>query len=124
MNNTIRQHIPDFFEGFEKALVDFNTLEDLLAIPWVKNFSAHANFYRYSVSDNHLMAEYRGGRTWWVVGTLRHRVDGLPEWDHGIYEVWIDDKARDIAGKDVSWSCGDEVGLCDGRVVKRRGTEV
>lgn len=120
MNNEIRQHIPDFCEGFEKAVVEFNTLEELLAIPFVKNFSAHDSFHRYSVNDNHLIAEYRGGREWWVVGILKSSVEGLPEWDHGIYEVWIDDKPVDMPGKDVSWSCGDDIGLCDGRKVKRR----
>lgn len=118
--NEIRQHRPAFFEGWENETIQFDTLEELLAIPWVKNFSAHGNFHQYSVSGNHLMAEYRGGREWWVVGTLKHDVEGLPKWYHGIYEVEIDGKPEEIAGSDVRWSCGDEICLRDNRIVKRR----
>jgi hypothetical protein len=107
-------------EGYPKALVEFNTLEELLAIPWVKSFSVHKTFYRYSVSDYHLMAEYRGGREWWVIGQLKNNDIGLPKWDKGFYEVWIDGKPELIPGKDVSSSCGDEVTLRDGRIVSRR----
>jgi hypothetical protein len=121
MNNAIRQHIPDFCEGFDKATVEFDTLEELLAIPFVKNFSRHPTFFRFSMSDRHLIAEYRGGREWWVVGTLSHpEAVPLPDWDHGWYEVWIDGRADLVAGYLVKSSCGDEVRLRDGRVVKRR----
>jgi hypothetical protein len=119
-SNSIRQHRPDFVEGYPKALVEFDTLEELLAIPWVKNFSVLKTFHRYSVSGNCLIAEYRNGREWWVVGLLKNNDVGLPKWDHGIYECWVDGRARDIPGHDVSWSRGDQVGLRDGRVVKRR----
>jgi hypothetical protein len=106
-------------EGYPKALVEFDTLDELLAIPWVKNFSDLKTFYRYSVSGKCLMAEYRGGREWWVIGLLRHNDIELPKWE-GFYEVWINGKPDLIAGRDVSSSCGDEVVLRDGRVVKRR----
>lgn len=118
--NAIRQHRPAFFEGFDNATVEFNTLEELLAIPWVKNFSTIKGFHRFSVSDNHLMAEYRMGREWWVVGFLKDKNVGLPLWDHGIYEVVVDGKPQDVPGRSVAWSCGDEVGLRNGRTVKRR----
>lgn len=118
--NQIRQHRPAFFEGFKNETVEFDTLEELLAIPWVKGFSKAGPFHQYSVSANNLIAEYRGGREWWVVGYLKDPDIGLTKWDHGIYEVVIDGKPKDIPGRDVSWSCGDQVGLRDGRVVQRK----
>ena len=77
----IRQYRPAFFEGFENETVQFNTLEEMLAIPWVKNFAANPDFYRFSISDRHLMAEYRAGREWRVVGFLRDPNVGLPAWE-------------------------------------------
>ena len=123
--NAIRQHIPASVVGFEEdaVTIEFDTLEELVAIPFVKNFSIYGNFYRYSVSDNHLMAEYRGGREWWVIGFLQNPDIGLPAWDHGYYEVEIDGEPNLIRGTDVSWSCGDDVGLRDGRRVKRRRSD-
>jgi len=122
--NTIRQHIPDFveIEPHERETAQFETVEELMVLPWVRNFTKLPGFYRFSVSNNgaHLIAEYRGGREWWVVGRLGHTNIDLPEWDHGWYEVMIDGKPDLIAGKDVVSSCGDEVRLRDGRVVTRR----
>lgn len=77
--NEIQQHRPAFFEGFENENVPFDTLEELLKISWVANFAKSLAFHRFSVSDNHLMAEYHDGREWWVVGFLKNPVDGLPK---------------------------------------------
>ena len=118
--NSIRQHIPSFCEGFDQSIVNFNTLEELLAIDFVKRFSEHDNFHQYCVSDNHLMAEYRGGRQWWVIGTLKDPNVGLPQWDHGIVEVYIDGKPAEVKGEDVSVYSGDEVRMRDGRILQRR----
>lgn len=83
MKNEIRQHRPAFFEGFENETVPFDSLEELVKIPWITNFLKSPNFHQFSASDNMLMAEYRGGREWWVVGFLKNPVDGLPKWNHG-----------------------------------------
>ena len=84
----IRQHRPAFFEGWENEVVNFNTVEELLAIPFVKNFSDQPNFDKYSISKSDmgdmLMAEYDGGLIWWVVGHLKEAEDlQIPVWnDH------------------------------------------
>lgn len=78
--NEIKQHRPAFFDGFENETVPFDTLEELMAIPWVVSFALAAEFHGFSVYDNHaLIAEYRGGERWWVVGFLKNPVDGLPK---------------------------------------------
>jgi len=118
--NAIKQHIPDFCEGFEKALVEFNTLEELLAIDFVKKFSTFPKFHQFSMNDGHMIAEYRGGREWWVVGRIREPVEGLPAWNHGIYEIWDKNEPKEVSGREVAWSCGDSIKLRDGNVVRRR----
>lgn len=118
--NEIRQYRPAFFEGFENETVAFDTLEQLTEIPWVKRFSNAQDFHQFSISDNALMAEYREGREWLVCGFLKNPIDGLPQWDGGLYGVWNQGKAEDIPGQLVASSCGDEVTLLDGRALKRR----
>lgn len=119
--NEIRQHIPAFVET-EKGpeVMPFETLDELLVIPWVKRWREFPRFHQFSQSDRHLMAEFRGGREWWVVGLLSNPVEGLPVWDHGIYEVWENGIAKDIPGTEVSSSGGNVVTLRDGRQLKRR----
>ncbi len=121
--NEIRQYRPAFFEGFENEAVQFDTLSGLLQIPWVANFADAQDFHQFSLSDNALMAEYRGGRKWRVCGFLKNTVDWLPKWDGGIYEVWIKGEPRDIPGAMVEASCGDVVILSDGRALKRRDSQ-
>lgn len=120
--NSIRRHIPGCCSDGDEPpeIVEFNTMEQLLSVPFVNSFSGGQRFHRYSLSRNHLMAEYRDGKEWWVVGTLKYPVAGLPEWDRGIYECLENGKSIDIAGADVKMSCGDDVTLNDGRVLKRR----
>lgn len=77
----IRQYRPAFFEGFENETCEFSTLEEMKYIPWVKGFTEIKNFHRFSYSDNHLMAEYREGKEWWVVGTLSEIPEGLKKWE-------------------------------------------
>lgn len=77
----IIQHFPSYCDGFEPEQAEFNSTEELLNIEWVKSFSEHKDFYRYSVSDgNHLMAEYEQGYKWWVIGRLSPTTD-LPKWE-------------------------------------------
>lgn len=59
----------------------FKTSADLMKIPWVKSFSEDPKFYRYSMDDESLMAEYKKGRVWWVVGNIKDRSSvALPKW--------------------------------------------
>jgi hypothetical protein len=81
------QHVPGCVdidpEDIERA--EFNTQEELLAIPWIARWAEKKNFHRFSISkskiDNHLMAELDEGRVWWVVGYLSDREHlSLPIW--------------------------------------------
>lgn len=121
--NEIVQHIPAFLETDEpRQRSSFDSLAQLLEIPFVKIWTDDRDFHKLSVSDDNLIAEQRGGRSWWVVGFLRESVPWLPEWDKGIYEVFDPSgKPLDVQGRDVSYSCGNDVGLRDGRVLKLRG---
>jgi hypothetical protein len=78
---TIYRHIPPFCSGEIQSTVEFTTHAELMAIPFVKNFSSWPNFYRYSKTKTKMMAEYDGGKTCYVVGTLIdiNNVD-LPIW--------------------------------------------
>jgi len=97
----IKQYRPGFFTGFENAEKEFNSLEELLALDFVDNFKklpANTNreldphFHQFSISSmsdklnvdfpNVLLAEYDGGKTWWVVGYINETeiVKQLPVW--------------------------------------------
>lgn len=76
----IRQYRPSYFEGFENETCEFSNLEELLSIPWVKNFQSEY-FHRFSYSQNKLMAEYHEGKEWWVAGMLEGIPEGLPKWE-------------------------------------------
>lgn len=114
----VNQYRPAFFQGFENEQYEFFSVEELLSIPFISNFSSDPNFYRFSVFGNMLMAEYRGGREWWVVANFENPNIELPKWNKGIYAVIEDGVPKDIPGTDVKWARGDEVGLRDGRVLK------
>jgi hypothetical protein len=85
--NEIREHVPQFVEGVTPRRVEFEMLEQLLAIPWVAEFrdlrtTGHL-FYRFSKSGGKLMVECDKGDWWWVVGHIKHpELVDLPEW-HG-----------------------------------------
>ena len=78
-----RQHVPGSCDGVEPYSFYFETTEDLLEHPRVAeyqqdNYTGHGAFHRYSRSrhgdETLLMAEYDGGKHWWVVGYI----DGEP----------------------------------------------
>lgn len=88
LKNKIRQHVPAFFEGFEPETVEFETVEQLLDIPWVHHFTEHPEFYRFSLHRDcrTLMAEYKDGAYWLVVGFIMHPMwhvspEKLPRWE-------------------------------------------
>lgn len=74
---TIRQHIPAFISGGEPKSNEFSSLEELFNIDWVKQWADTNEFHRFSLSSDkylsggvHLMAEYKEGTEWWVVGYI------------------------------------------------------
>ena len=78
----IRQYRPAFFEGFKNETAEFDTVEELEKIPFVKKFAEGDGFFQFSIADEHLMAEYERGTRWHVVGTLVGERPDLPEWIH------------------------------------------
>ena len=96
----IKQHIPNFFDGIEPKTWEFNNLEELLSIDWIKDWQTLSTgnieeggiideglpFYRYSQSkhgDSYLlMAEWKDEKNhkWWVLGYLSGDV-GLPKFE-------------------------------------------
>jgi len=90
----IKQYRPAFFTGFENEEKEFNSLEELFAIDFVDNFKktpnnkVNPNFHQFSISTpsvdlpHILMAEYKGGAEWWVVGYIDdgEAVRQLPKW--------------------------------------------
>ena len=113
--NKIVQRIPPFFSGFQPAREIFTSIEQLLEIPFVKSWTDDKDFYRLSVQDNCLIAELKSGK-WRVVGFFHDPVPELPEFDSGIYEA--SDADSELV-RSIDYSKGDEVGLRDGRVLKR-----
>lgn len=79
-SNRIVEHIPNFASGFESRCVSFDTLEELMEIPWVKSWKEAPQFHRFS-ADSYLMVEREDGYWWWAIGKLRHPVEGLPLWE-------------------------------------------
>lgn len=88
------QHRPNFFSGFEQEKNTFSNTKELLNIEWIKNFTKHNNFYRFSLDRDYsklsniplhlLMAEYNDGFEWWVVAYIRDKnisaLNDLPNW--------------------------------------------
>jgi hypothetical protein len=98
--NKIRQHVPNFvdIDRYKIRSKEFNTQEELLAIPWVASNTKDEGFYRFSVDVSYtpalpalgraattryyLMAERDNGLWWWVIGYL-DSLEGidLPKWE-------------------------------------------
>jgi hypothetical protein len=71
----IIQYIPNFVSiGDERLEAEFTTVEELLAVKFVNNFSTSKGFigYRLSEDQESLVAEYMYDRGYesWVVGHL------------------------------------------------------
>lgn len=85
----IRQHVPNFVDIPPAPEEEFNSPEELLAIPWVVNFKGlrgdkFDKFVKSKHRDSYLlMATYENGKHWWVVGYLDGEPNFLPEWDGG-----------------------------------------
>jgi hypothetical protein len=78
----VRRYRPAFFSGFDDEEAPADTVEELLAIPWVHSWTEDENFHRLSVVDGMLMAELNGGRTWWVIAMFDELgTFGLPAWE-------------------------------------------
>ena len=77
MKGKIKQYRPAYFSGFENQVNNFNSIDELINIDWIKNFTEDKDFFRLSISlaggfttKHHLMAEYKNGESWYVVGSI------------------------------------------------------
>ncbi len=86
MTHKIIQRVPAYFDNrdneFKKG--EFSNQEELESVDWIKNWMEPFRgyeFFRFSMADNTLMAEYDEGRHWWVIGFVDNLpVDFLPRW--------------------------------------------
>ncbi len=86
----IRQYRPNYFSGFENETKEFSSLKELLSIEWVDSFRNQPDFHQFSInnpsshsrSEYTLMAEYKNGNEWWVVGFIDENeiIKELPIW--------------------------------------------
>ena len=73
--NCINQHI----DGINQ--VEFETTEDLLDIPFVKNMKKLPGFERFSVDKRYSNLMCETNDKWYVIGELNHTDEiDLPEW--------------------------------------------
>jgi len=78
--NTVKQHLPTFVDTDEKPVVaEFDSTEDLLNLDFVKYYAELPDFYRFSIGGDLLMAEYKDGSSWWVIGSITGSTT-LPAW--------------------------------------------
>jgi hypothetical protein len=68
---------------YDKSKIEFNTLEELINIDFVKHWMNLKDFYRFSISPERdlLMAELNNGAEWWVIGYLENANIHLPIWN-------------------------------------------
>jgi hypothetical protein len=77
--NKLTQHIPNFaYNGQEIKSWDFNSVEELLNLEYVKSFSEEGHSIMIS-GKNILMTVKDDNSWWWVIGRLEEPVD-LPVW--------------------------------------------
>jgi hypothetical protein len=84
---TIKQHIPNFVSGIDPVTQNFETLEELLNIDFVKQWGDDEDFHQFSIGPYgdrwHLMVEQNNGERWWVLGYITDIVRdelNLPNW--------------------------------------------
>ena len=56
-NNIIYQYIPSFFDGFTPTTGEFETLDELITIPFVRKFVKDETFIEFALSADMLMAK-------------------------------------------------------------------
>lgn len=83
----IKQHIPGFCEGYEDLEAEFNSVEELKAIPWIARWSQEPDFRLFSIygsqlsGDYLLIVEFSGSDPkWWTIGFLSEDIKALPRW--------------------------------------------
>lgn len=98
----VRQHLPAYFDpiNIERAEAEFETVDDLKLIPWVKSWVDRPDFHclsqcpvRHQDKDGTykfqvlLMAERNGGSIWNVIG-MAYVDDDTPNWPFDPLPIW------------------------------------
>lgn len=119
--NRLHKHIPNFVDdrGADRTPFEFETLEDLKNLEWVKHYMGVAGkrFEHLCVSENRLMAVYDHGFHWWVIGYLEHPVEGLPQWEGWKHRALGADGQVRVVGREAVSSCGDVLTMEDGSLM-------
>lgn len=83
------QHRPGFGDGYEPAgwkakKIEFKNYEEFISDPWMKELQEKEGFYRFSVDDDYLIAEFNEGKDWIIVGGFFDAWEvmrKLPKWE-------------------------------------------
>lgn len=122
MINKFRPRYPAFVDApSDTTEIEFNTIEDLLHVEFVKRFADDPQFDCFRKSDNVLMAIYNDGYTWIAVGYVEFPdLLDLPEWDKGKYKIKnLLGISTTISGSKVAGILGNFIHLKDGRIRER-----
>lgn len=88
-SNHFKQYLPNFCSGFELFEFDFDTLEELLSYPRIKEWKENPGFIKFMKSENRLMGLHKNGEKyeWYVLGSIIHpELIDLPEWRYEDYK--------------------------------------
>jgi hypothetical protein len=97
----------------------FSTTEELLALPGVRWYCDRPGV-KFVMSGGHLMALYKDGFEWWVVGRVgQPEKVNLPKWEGPKVRVKWNGIEKTVVGKEVLSMCGDEITLRDGSIAIR-----
>jgi len=85
---TVKQRIPAFCDGFTAEKSEFNTIDDLLAVSFIKSFTSFADFSGFAIDKKMeptlLIATYKKGKEYWVIAYIDDSSTlKLPEWKEG-----------------------------------------
>ncbi|MDY6893944.1 MAG: hypothetical protein SVO01_00780 [Thermotogota bacterium] len=121
--NKFIQHIPNFIEVDKPRWIEFETIEDLLNIPVVKQWKKPINgksFSYFAISDNVLIVVHDNGFHWWAVGYIeKPELIKLPKWTGGKYKAqFLNGDIKIVSSKNVISSCGNILTLKDGTKAK------
>ncbi len=71
MTNTFRRYVPGFLVVAESLKIDFNSFDELLQNELFKKISSLPGFYKFSLSDHMIYAEYDKGHQKVKVGLVQ-----------------------------------------------------
>lgn len=99
---------------------DFETSEELFSHDYIKWHMKQPHFTRFSLTNDHtLMAEYKNGFEWWVVGYINYPESlNLPKWKPKYFIQYPSGFRTVLENGEVISICGTEGTLRDGTLVR------